>query len=196
MTNTVWATVPVGPRDGLVLPTVAPVAERSTPVDSDFVAFFNAVLPAAVAAARRITGNLPAAEDAAAEALARAYVRWPRLADVSYREAWVMRVAINQALGQARTEARRERILRRQPPPPAAFLDPGSELRQLLVQRIQRLPRRQREVIALRYFADLPVDEIAASLGLSAGTVKTHLHRAIEALRADLGDGVLEEVGP
>ena len=56
-------------------------------VEADFVAFFTTMLPKAVATARRITGDRASAEDAAAEGLARAYVRWSKLRTVSYREA-------------------------------------------------------------------------------------------------------------
>ncbi len=85
-------------------------------MDADYVAFFVALLPRAVAVARRITGDLASAEDAASEALAKAYLRWPKLRRVAYRHAWVLRVATNEAIGMVRTQLRREGILRRQPP--------------------------------------------------------------------------------
>ena len=50
------------------------------------------------------------------------------------------------------------------------------------------LPRRQREVFRLRFYAELELDEIAASLGVHVGTVKTQLHRAVHRLRRELGD--------
>jgi RNA polymerase sigma factor (sigma-70 family) len=50
------------------------------------------------------------------------------------------------------------------------------------------LPRQQRAVLVLRYFDDLPEASIAKILGCSAGTVKTHAHRGLRALRATLGD--------
>ncbi len=55
-----------------------------------------------------------------------------------------------------------------------------------LAQAVAGLPRRQREVVFLRYWLDLGVDEAAASLGISPGSVKTHASRALERLRADL----------
>jgi DNA-directed RNA polymerase specialized sigma24 family protein len=51
------------------------------------------------------------------------------------------------------------------------------------------LPRRQREVVVLRYFGDLSEREIAAELGLAPGSVKSHASRGLAALRARLGDG-------
>ena len=56
-----------------------------------------------------------------------------------------------------------------------------------------RLPRRQRETIVLRYLCDLPEADVALALGVSAGTVKTHLHRAIASLRADMGADLEED---
>jgi RNA polymerase sigma factor (sigma-70 family) len=54
---------------------------------------------------------------------------------------------------------------------------------------LRALPRRQREVLALRYYLDLSEAEIAATLGISAGSVKTHAHRGLDAL-----SGPLEEL--
>ncbi len=162
------------------------------PVDDlapDYADFFAAILPAAVAAARRITGDLASAEDAASEALAKAYLRWPRLRAMDHREAWLLRVTTNEAIGVVRKRVRRERILRRHTVPP--LQDDGRD-RETLVQQVRRLPRRQREVVALRFFADMSTDEVAAALGISPGSVKAHLHRGLATLRDRLGAGALK----
>ncbi|MDQ1392712.1 MAG: hypothetical protein QOF30_1689 [Acidimicrobiaceae bacterium] len=159
-------------------------------MDPEYVEFFTVVLPQAVGAARRITGDLAAAEDAASEALAKAYLRWPQLRQLPYRHAWVLKVATNEAVGTIRTQARRDRILRRQPQP-----RPGAnhleEPQQLLVDQIRRLPHRQRQVVTLRFYAELTTDEVAATLHISAGSVKSHLHRALNTLRDRLGTDML-----
>jgi RNA polymerase sigma-70 factor (ECF subfamily) len=160
-------------------------------IDAEYVDFFVIALPRAVAAARRITGDLAAAEDAASEALARAYLRWPSLRTLPYRDAWVLRVATNEAIGTVRKHARRERILRRQPARPPVTDDPV-ETRAWVVDQLRRLPTRQREVVALRYYADLSTSEVASTLGLSEGTVKSHLHRALQTLRERLGPDIVE----
>ncbi|MDQ6945925.1 MAG: sigma-70 family RNA polymerase sigma factor [Actinomycetota bacterium] len=162
-------------------------------MDTEYVDFFAAVLPKAVSAARRITGDLAAAEDAASEALAKAYLSWSKLCHLPYREAWLLRVATNEAIGAVRKQARRDRIVRRQPPPPPVAEDPQVD-RQQVVDQIRRLPGRQREVVMLRYYADLSTDEVAAALGISAGAVKSHLHRALHTLRDRLGTTMLEEM--
>ena len=122
------------------------------------------------------------AEDLTAEAFARALVRWHVLSEVDYRDAWVSRVATNLALD----------VLRRKPPYLGIEIAPRSadpqgdvDLRLALVAALQRLPRRQREAVVLRYFGQFNEREVAAALSVSAGTVKTHLRRGLAALRSD-----------
>jgi len=64
-------------------------------------------------------------------------------------------------------------------------------LRIALVQALRRLPRRQREAVALRYLVDLPDREVAAALGVSVGSVKVHLHRGLASLRSSLGSNAV-----
>jgi len=62
----------------------------------------------------------------------------------------------------------------------------------MLVAYLARLPRRQRQVVSLRFFAELSTDEVASALDISTGSVKSHLHRALHTLRAQLGPETLE----
>lgn len=132
--------------------------------------------------AYRLTGDRGTAEDLCQEALARAYVSWRRVAP--YDEAWVARVTTNLAIGRWRRD---RRLVVGAPGPHlvAAPVDPAVRLE--LVAALRGLPRRQREVVALRYLADLPEAAVAAALGCRAGTVKQHAHRGLAALRARLG---------
>ena len=110
----------------------------------EFEAFFETSFLAARMVAFRILGDLTAAEDAAAEALARALVRWRRLSRLPHREAWVLRVTANVAVDALR---------RRRPVPLPDQLDLGEEeaviLRVALGAALQTLPRRQREAVVL-----------------------------------------------
>ena len=155
--------------------------------DDDFEAAFDALFSAARRIAVRLVGAGPEADDVAAEALARAYARWSKIRDLDYRDAWVMRVTANVALDALR------RSRRPLPPPIADETDPADAAvtRLALAQALRRLPRRQRDVVVLRYLADLSEADVAESLGVSAGSVKQHAHRAVDALRRTLGPGFL-----
>jgi RNA polymerase sigma-70 factor (sigma-E family) len=58
----------------------------------------------------------------------------------------------------------------------------------VVVEQLQQLPRRQRECVVLRFYADLTVPEISRALGIAQGSVKSHLHRAMAALAIELED--------
>jgi RNA polymerase sigma-70 factor (sigma-E family) len=155
--------------------------------DDGFDEAFDGLFASARAVARRLVGDGGEADDVAAEALARAFARWPKVRDLDYRDAWVMRVAANVALDTLR------RARRTAPADARHESDPQDDAvtRLALAEALRRLPRRQRDVVVLRYLADLSEAEVAESLGVSAGTVKQHAHRALDALRRALGPGFL-----
>ena len=141
--------------------------------------------------AYRILGSGPAAEDVAAEALARAYSDWARVGRMEQRDAWVLRVATNLALDQVRrTRSKLEATA------PVELADPTEllTLRLALVDALRTLPARQQEALALRYFGDLTDGQIARVLRISAGTAKTHVHRGIAALRRHFADEIVQRL--
>ena len=150
--------------------------------DDAFDALFHRTVTRATGVARRIVGDPALAEDLVAEAFARAYARWPRLRRSDHVDGWVFRVVTNLAIDH----------LRRRPPdvrPVGAPDDMDTlTLRLALADAMARLPRRQREVIALRYFSDLSEADVAGALGVSVGAVKSHHRRAIDNLRRKLHD--------
>jgi len=142
----------------------------------DFTAAFDELFPRAYGLARRIVGDPAVAEDVAAEALARAYARWGKVSQLPWRDGWVLRVASNLAIDH----------VRRRPPEVAAFAPADEDavtLRLALAACLQALPRRQRQAVALHYLAGLTDAEVGQALGISAGSVKTHIHRGMAALR-------------
>jgi len=151
--------------------------------DPGFEAEFDELFAIAERVARRVVGPA-AAEDVAAEALSRAFARWRRVKDMPYRRAWVARVAFNEALDVARRERRHASDRAH-----ASVFESADEVatRLTLDDAIARLPRRQRQVVALRYLADLDVADTAHALGITAGAVKQHAHRALETMRRSLG---------
>ena len=156
--------------------------------DEAFEAYFDAVFPRAVSLANRLLGDRASAEDVAAEAFARAYARWPTLRDAPWRDGWVLRVTTNRAIDVAR---RRSGGFSPHRQPDAGDL---VAVRLALVAALRSLPQRQREAVALRYLTGLSEHEVAESLGVSLGTVKTHIHRGVASLRSCLGDDFGEEV--
>ena len=129
-------------------------------------------------AAFRLLGTRDDAHDAAQEAMTRAYVRWRRIHE--YAEAWAARVATNLAIDVVRKRARVATAA------PAGAADDRLEERLDLVNALARLPRRQRDVVALRFLADRTEDDVARALGISIGSVKQHAHRGLEALRQSM----------
>jgi RNA polymerase sigma factor (sigma-70 family) len=116
------------------------------------------------------------AEDVASETMVRALSRWPRIS--TYPHAWVTRVATNQAID----------ILRRRPVPAAgakvqASFEAASVQRMDVVGSLRRLSRRQQQVVVLHYLAGFTDGQVSETLGLSVPTVKSHLRRAVSALR-------------
>lgn len=128
----------------------------------------------------RILGTRSEAEEVAQDTMTKAYVRWRRVQ--SHARPWVCRVAVNGALGVLRRRRNSE------PGQPTAHVNfqTGVADRVDLQRLLSSLSRRQRDVIALRYLADMPEADVAAELGISVGTVKTHTHRGIELLRQQL----------
>lgn len=127
-----------------------------------------------------------AAADAVQEAFIQADRNWSRVATLDDPAAWVRRVAINRLLNGSRDRKRRREILTTVRPVVAADLtDELVDLR----RAIAALPDRMRTTVCLHYLADLPVEDVAAALEVSPGTVKSNLHDARTRLRE-----LLEEV--
>ena len=127
------------------------------------------------------------------EALARAWERSERGERIESLPAWVTRVAVNVSksrLRRMRVEAKHREISDHE-------LSDGSgtasDARIDVTRALAGLPQRQREVTVLRYYLGLNVAEIADTLELHEGTVKTSLFRARAALAAALGEPVEEE---
>jgi RNA polymerase sigma-70 factor (ECF subfamily) len=137
-----------------------------------------------------VTGDLHEAEEVVQEAFARASVRWSWLRDYNAPEAWVRRVAMNLAVDRARRLRRHARAILRMGPPPAASEVSVETL--VLVEALRTLPVRQRQAIVLHHLVGLPVEAVAQTLRVPAGTVKSLLSRGRRALAARLGEA--EEV--
>ncbi|MFE5406138.1 SigE family RNA polymerase sigma factor [Streptomyces sp. NPDC056580] len=128
-------------------------------------------------------GDRHAAEDLLQTALVKAAGRWSRIDEP---EAYVRRVLYRQQISRWRSAWRRREVVVAEPPEAGAAADgPGAaELRLVLRTALSRLTPRQRTVLVLRYFEDLPEADVARLLGCSVGTVRSTTHRSLARLRA------------
>lgn len=145
-----------------------------------FDPWYRAVHPRLVAAMVLTTGRLDDAADVADEAMARALERWDRVSVMPSPEGWAFQVAFNLVKRRGRRRTLEATVLRRvQPRGVDAFVPPPAGE---AWEMVKTLPKRQREVVVLRYVADLPEAEIAAALGISRGTVSSTLADAKKTL--------------
>lgn len=170
------AAAPAAPRSATARPA-APAVGGGT----EFAEAFPALYLLAYQVAYRVLGDRGDSEDVAQEALARAALRWARLAERP--NGWVVRVAGNLAIDRYRR--RRRLVLTAVEARPTADLTVGERLD--LAKALSSLPRRQRQAVVLRYLADWSEQDVARELGCSVGTVKSSCSRGIRALRRRLG---------
>jgi RNA polymerase sigma-70 factor (sigma-E family) len=161
-------------------PESQPVA--SVTIDLVFEEAFEDLYLRAYGVAFQLLGRRSEAEDVAQETLARAFVRWRRIR--GYAEAWVVRVAGNLAIDAWR---RRQRVDTTGEAESRGAIAPGPDGHRVDLHRaLDALSRRQREVIVLRFLADLPEADVAKALGCSVGSVKQHASRGLATLRASM----------
>ncbi len=162
--------------------------------DERLRAFLDGEYRQVVATVELVCGSLATAEDAVQEALARAWEREERGDSIDRLPAWITTVALNLARSQMRRWRVDRRVRVQLVPLSATTPDaPGASAEAHAVREaLRELPRRQREVTALRYYLGLDVSEIAEWLGIGQGTVKAMLFRARQslavALREDIDD--------
>jgi RNA polymerase sigma-70 factor (sigma-E family) len=136
-------------------------------------------------------GDRPAAEDVVQEAFCGLYRRWHSLADTGKALAYVRSSVINGCRTVLRRRLRQRGVDPLTGDPPGESAEAlaliGEEHRQVLAA-IRRLPARQREVLVLRFYLDLDEGEIAASMRISRGTVKSTTSRALASLGRILGE--------
>ena len=128
-----------------------------------------------------LTGDHHRAEDLVQEALAKVAARWPRLRD-GHPEAYARQVLVRDNVSWWRRH-RREVVDAAPDPGRTGTGEPAADRRMLLDQALATLTPKQRAVVVLRYFDDLPERETAELLGVSVGTVKSSTSLALRRLR-------------
>lgn len=129
-------------------------------------------------------------EEVVQDAFVRVWQRGPALREPDRLPAYLRSAVLNGARSQLR-----HRLVRRRHLAAAPTDVPGAEVSAMagdpddaVLEALRALPERQREVLALRYYLDLSEAEIAATLGISPGSVKTHAHRGLATLASQLED--------
>ena len=165
-------------------------------MDDEVTAFCGSVYPRLVRALDLYCGELAVAEELAQEALARAWKNWKKVRDLDDPAAWTHRVALNLAHSwyrRKRAEQRaRTRLSSMRYPSPG---DHESANEVAIREAVARLPHRMKVALILRYFLDLPFDEVARLMDAPQGTVRSLVHRATARLRSESFSDEVKEVG-
>ena len=163
--------------------------EATARAPADLAEFCRREHPRLVGTLGLYTGDADLAEELAQDALLRACRDWEKVRHFAAPGAWVHRVAINLANSAFRSRAARRRAVRRLESQRHGTLDADGAADLALRAAVAGLPANLRAVLVLRYYADLPVREVASVLSCPEGTVKTLTSRALARLR---GSGIAD----
>ncbi len=134
-----------------------------------------------------ILSDRQAAEDVVQDAFCSLYRRWDRLTDTGALAQYVRASVINGCRSALRRRSVRNRKVMYELPSPSPEADILShEERSDVIRAVDRLPGRQREALVLRFYLDLPDEEIARLMNIRPGTVRSTIHRALAALAETL----------
>ncbi len=185
------------------LPTESHAASTGAAAETSFDEWVAARGPALLRFAHLVTGNLSDAQDAVQDVLISVYPKWSRIQATGTQEAYVRRAIANRHVSVWRAFRRREF--------PAAQMDTLDEKRSTTSHRgagdpaltfadadlawalCAQLPRTQRAAVVLRFYEDQSFAQIASALGCTESTARSHVRRALAALRARLEEGAPDE---
>jgi RNA polymerase sigma-70 factor (sigma-E family) len=132
-----------------------------------------------------LTGNRADAEDLVQAALAKTYLAWDKINDRTALDAYVRRAMVNTHISWWRRRRVEEFPTDDLPDQVVADHARDSDMAEVVRAALDRLPQRMRAAVMLRYFEDMTEPEIAATLGISLGTVKSTVSRGVARLRID-----------
>jgi RNA polymerase sigma-70 factor (sigma-E family) len=164
---------------------VPSVNQRDEGDDPGFRDYVTARSAALLRTAYLLTGNSADAEDLLQAALAKTYQAWRRIEDFGALDGYVRRAMVNTHISWWRRRRLEEYPTEDIPDQPVADHADDSELHDALSRALRRLPDRMRAAVVLRYYEDMSEAEIAGLLGISPGTVKSTVSRAVAKLRTD-----------
>lgn len=141
--------------------------------------------PALLRVALLLTGNRADAEDLLQAALVKTYLGWGRISERSALDAYVKRAMVNTQISWWRRRRLEEYPTDDLPDQVVIDHPVVSDLEDTVRRALDRLPSRMRTAVVLRYYEDMSEAEIADALGVSTGTVKSTVSRAVAKLRID-----------
>jgi RNA polymerase sigma-70 factor (sigma-E family) len=177
-----------GTLPGQVLPDAAEVGDRPRPRDEAVVALYHSHYVALVRTAVLLVGDVATAEDVVQDSFIATYRAWWRLRGTSRALPYLRRAVMNRARSVLRQRALAGRHADGPEPNIASAEEDAPETLapSSVLAALDALSPRQRQVIVLRYYADLSEAQIADALGVTTGSVKVHATRALDSLRAAL----------
>lgn len=170
-----------------VAPAQPPLAVDAIAPPSDLETVYTRDLDRLTGLAEWMTGSRAIAEELVHDTFVRVVSKPPKLEDPEALAAYMRSSVVNACNSRLRRFAverkhRATRIESYEDPP-----RPDEEVR----NAVRQLPLRQRQVVVLRFYEDLTIDQIAAELSIGSGSVKTHLHRALKNLGNTVSEGAL-----
>ena len=156
--------------------------------EAEYVEYVTARIPALRRLAYLLAGDEHRADDLVQQTITTLYVKWRRACTATHLDGYVRTMLVRTYLDERRLAWARVRLLSEAPESSTPDSGTGVEDRQVLRAALAQVPRRQQAVLVLRFLYDLPVDEVAATLGCSSGTVKSQTSRGLAALRRLLGE--------
>jgi RNA polymerase sigma-70 factor (sigma-E family) len=162
--------------------------EPAWDADEAVTALYTAHYRGLVRLAALLLHDIPAAEEVVQDAFVAMHGKWRRLREPDRALAYLRQTVVNRS----RSALRHQQVVERHPPQPPPDM-PSAEHHALeglehdrIMAALRQLPQRQREVLVLRYYADLSEAQIAETLAISRGAVKSHASRGMSALRTSL----------
>jgi RNA polymerase sigma-70 factor (sigma-E family) len=155
--------------------------------EEEYVEYVALRIPVLRRLAYVLAGDQHRADDLVQQTITTLYVKWHRAREAANIDAYVRTMLVRTFVDERRLAWSRVRLFRETPEPPP-YETGGVEDREVVRQALSRVPRRQQAVLVLRFYYDLPVDEVAVTLGCSTGTVKSQTSRGLATLRRLLGD--------
>ena len=185
-----------GGTDAAVLPghraaMMTSVAARSTTSDESFAELFSSHHAEAVRLAYLLCGDHGRAEDVVSDAFVKLYRRW-RGGGIENPRAYLRRIVVNEMNSRVRRLALERREAAKRSGDDRGLRSAEDQVTDhgAIVEALAGLPQRQRTAVVLRYFNDLSERETAELMGVSVGTVKSSVSRALDRLRTALGEEV------